>query len=149
MYRCRHFGIRELVTPGIYQARGDRAWELLQPGALLTLDALRDRFGETEVNNWEWGGSRDEAGLREWNTRTGATYSMHKYGGAFDPRFRFVQPPEVAEYVLAHPDEFPYITAIEDVGSTPTWFHFDGRNHSRGGIWIVKPTPKHSGEALT
>jgi hypothetical protein len=45
----------------------------------------------------------------------------------------------VAQYVLKHPQEFPELTTIENVEFTPTWFHFDDRNHDKGGIWVVNP----------
>lgn len=139
MYRCQHFTIRELVTPAIFRARGERAWELLRPGSLVTLDALWERFGAFTVNDWHRGGRYEDSGLRDFTSGVGAKFSMHKFGGAFDCKFADHKPPAVAAYVLARPEEFPHITAIEDVDSTPTWFHFDDRNHDRGGIWVVKP----------
>ena len=138
-YRCRHFKLQELVEPTIYRERGERAWELLRPEALMTLDAMRDKFGPLEVNNWYNGGERDEAGLRRFGTGTGAEFSMHKYGGAFDPKPKAVTVREMYDYVLAHPDEFPHIRAVENIAATPTWMHFDVRNHNRPSIWVVNP----------
>lgn len=43
------------------------------------------------------------------------------------------------DYILAHRDRFPYLTTLEDVRFTPTWLHFDTRNHNQQGIWIVRP----------
>lgn len=138
-YRTKHFELRELVDEAIYVERGDRAWELLQPGALITLDKLRDVFGPIVVNDWAKGGHHREAGLRLPMTSTGAKWSMHKFGGAFDPKFRNASPKEAFDYILAKPQEFPFITTLEDVEKTITWLHFDVRNHSKLGIWVVEP----------
>ncbi|MDR2240057.1 MAG: hypothetical protein LBE33_06390 [Zoogloeaceae bacterium] len=138
-YRPEFFRIEELVTPAIYSARGERAWELLQARALVTLDQLRKRFGPITVNNWHIGGAYKESGLRDYNTPTGAALSQHKFGGAFDCKSRNVTPEEMHSYILSHPSEFPYLTTLEDVAYTPSWLHFDGRNHDRNQIWVVKP----------
>lgn len=139
-YRCKHFKLQELVEPTIYRERGERAWEMLDPCALMTLDSLRDEFGALELNNWHEGGDRDEAGLRRFGTSTGAEFSMHKYGRGFDPRSRFVTPQEIFDRVMAKAAEkFQHIRAVENVAATPTWFHFDTRNHNRPGIWVVNP----------
>lgn len=134
-----NFIIQELVPPEIYRSRGARAWELLCPYALRTLQTLRDVFGPTTVNNWHVGGQYQESGLRGFATSTGAALSQHKFGRAFDCKFRNTTPREAFDYVLAHPDRFPYLTALEDVRFTPTWLHFDTRNHNQGDIWIVRP----------
>jgi len=139
IYRTKHFQLHELVPPDIYESRGSRAWELLDAPALVTLDQLRERFGRTRVNDWWWGGRFKESGLRSFTTSTGAALSQHRFGRAFDCKFDGITPREACDYVLAHPDEFPYLTTIENPDATPTWFHFDTRNHHKAGIWIVNP----------
>jgi len=139
-YRPKHFILQELVGPGVFEARGDRAFELLRPEALVTLDALREKFGPLTVNNWHAGGAFKESGLRDFTTATGAKYSMHRYGGAFDCKFQSLVTHEVYDYVLANRGEFPLITTVENVKFTATWLHFDVRNHDQGaGIWVVDP----------
>lgn len=135
----RSFVIQELVPPDIHAKLGDRAWELLDHRALETLQALRDRFGPTTVNNWHQGGSYKESGLRSFTTSTGAKLSQHRFGRANDCKFKNATPREVFEYVLAHTEEFPHLTTIENVAATPTWFHFDVRLNSKPGIRIVNP----------
>ncbi len=137
-YRPKHFILQELVGPAIYKARGERAWELLQVPLLVTLDQLREKFGSTTVNNWHAGGAYSESGLRDFDTATGAKWSMHKFGGAADCKFKGVTPAEVGAYILAHQDEFPQLTTIEDPRDTPSWTHVDCRNHSNAGIWVVR-----------
>lgn len=138
-YRCRHFDLRELIPPDVHKERGEAAWELLEPGGLMTLDALHDQFGGVVVNDWHWGGSYKESGLRVWNTTTGAKWSQHKRGGAFDTKYKSVEIAHVFDYILTHPAQFPYLTTLEDIKYTPTWLHFDTRNNPSGRIRVVKP----------
>jgi hypothetical protein len=138
-YRPSSFVLQELVDPSIHAARGEAAWQLLDVRAVQTLQALRDKFGSCTVNNWHIGGTYRESGLRNPTTATGAKYSQHKFGRAFDCKFKDATPREVAAYVQANPTQFPSLTVIEDPQFTPTWFHFDVRLHDRSGIWMVKP----------
>ena len=139
-YRPQYFQLYELVPPEIFKERGQRAWEMLRPEALAMLDGLRKKFGPIKINDWMDGGHYTESGLRRFDSKTGAEFSMHRYGCAFDAKFRDVLPAEAHAYILAHQGEFPLITAIEAIESTPTWVHADTRNSDRTGIWIVHPT---------
>lgn len=138
-YRCTHFRLEELVPPGVFAARGEAAWELLDPAALVTLDALRTHFGPIVVNNWHDGGAYKESGLRSFTSTTGAVWSQHRYGRAFDVKAAQATPQEVYEYILAHPDSFPHLSTLEDIRYTATWVHFDVRNNSQAGIRVVIP----------
>lgn len=138
-YRTTYFDLRELVTPEIHTARGSAAWELLDPRALRVLDQLREKFGPTIVNNWHKGGAYRESGLRPSDTKTGARYSQHKTGRAFDCKFMDTTPQAVYAYVREHTGEFPEITVLEDIEFTPTWLHFDVRNADWPGIKVVRP----------
>jgi hypothetical protein len=138
-FRPKHFALVELVDEAIFRERGDHAWELLRPDALQTLDRLRDVFGPITINDWFTGGSFRESGLRLPATGTGAKWSMHKYGGAFDCKFKDTTPAAASAYILSKPEEFPLLMTLENVEKTVTWLHFDVRNHSREGIWVVEP----------
>lgn len=138
-YRPINFVIQELVPPDVYQAFGDRCWELLDSRAVFTLQCLRDHLGPLTVNNWHVGGAYKESGLRSFLTPTGAKFSQHRFGRAFDCKFRNFTPHEVRDYVLARPIDFPHLTVIENPDKTPSWFHFDCRSHTRPGVWIVNP----------
>lgn len=136
-YRPKHFGLQELVSPDIYKARGERAWELLDTEALITLDELREHFGAITVNDWHWAGQYRYSGLRPFRTRVGANYSQHKFGRAFDPKPHRVTVQEMYAQILQCPHRFPRLRVLENIDATPTWLHFDVRNHTRSGIWIV------------
>lgn len=138
-YRPKHFELRELVSPDIYTARMDAAWELLDPRALMTLDALREQFGPCTVNDWHKGGRYKESGLRGAYSATGAVYSQHRYGRAFDCKFSKATPQEAHAYIVANPEQFPHLTTLEDIAATPSWLHFDCRLNRGDGLRIVKP----------
>jgi hypothetical protein len=91
------------------------------------------------VNNWHLGGAFSESGFRDPGSQTGARLSQHKRGAAFDTKYRDAPPREVFDYLLAHADEFPLITVVEDIAATPSWVHFDVRNANWDGIRVVKP----------
>lgn len=124
MFKCRYFEIHELVPPHIYESRGEKAWELLDERALITLDLLRNRFGPITVNDYAFGGSRQWSGLRTVESPDYSETSQHSFGRAFDCLFRNARTEEVRTHILRHRDEY-YITGIE-LGVA--WLHFDCRN---------------------
>lgn len=138
-YRPKHFILQELVPPDIHVSRGEAAWELLDPRALITLDQLREEFGPTTVNNWHAGGSYSESGLRSFSSLTGAKLSQHRFGRANDCKFKLCTPREAYEYILKNSEKFQFLSTLEDIEETPSWLHFDVRNNSSPRIRIVKP----------
>jgi len=128
MYKCKHFKIQELVPQHVYEARGDKAWELLDTNALITLDLIRDAFGVTTVNNWHTGGERNWSGLRTSDSPYYSPYSQHSFGRAFDCIFSSRTTSQVRQAILNNRDEFPLLTAIE---LDTNWLHFDCRNTHR------------------
>ena len=140
MYRCQHFVVQELVGPQTYADLGEEmCWRLLDEPMLRTLDTFREQFGPITINNWSSGGPYKESGLRDLLTPTGAKYSQHKFGRAFDCKFKDLSPAAASAFILANPTKFPLLTTLEDVRFTPTWLHADSRNHSGSGILVVKP----------
>jgi len=124
MYKCKHFKIQELVPQHVYEARGDKAWELLDKNALITLDLIRDAFGATTVNNWHIGGERNWSGLRTSDSPYYSPYSQHSFGRAFDCIFSSRTTSQVRQAILNNRDEFPLLTAME---LDTNWLHFDTR----------------------
>ena len=125
MYQCKHFEIYELVPPSVYEKRGQKAWELLDERALVTLDTLRDNLGVCTVNNYYFGGSRKWSGLRTPESPYYSPTSQHSLGKAFDCLFKTVSAEEARQHILSNRDLYPHITGLElDV----SWLHFDIRN---------------------
>lgn len=125
-YVPRHFKIQELVPPHVYQERGDRAWELLDPLLLESLDQIRDAFGPMLCNTWHNGGSRMYSGLRMPGDPHWSKYSQHSFGRAADLLpIAEITADKIRQYILSNPGHFPLITGVElDV----SWLHIDVRN---------------------
>ena len=125
MYTCKHFKIHELVPPRIYEKRGETAWELLDERALITLDALRDKFGVATVNNYKYGGSRIWSGFRTPDSPYYSETSQHSLGKAFDVIFKHVTAEEARQHIFANRNDFIHISGLE---LDCSWLHFDVRN---------------------
>lgn len=139
LYRPPSFSLRELVAPAIFARMGDSAWGLLNENALRALQSLRDHFGIIIVNNWSTGGPYKESGLREANTTTGAPYSAHKRGEAFDCKPAQTSVREMYDYILDNQHEFPLIRRVENIRYTKGWLHMDVVEHSGKGIRVFIP----------
>lgn len=137
-YKPKHFSIRELVDPQTFAIRGEKAFELFRPQALITIDLIRDRYGKpVTINDWHAKGQFTMRGYRPLTTGTGAAYSQHRLGNAFDFDVLGMTAEEVRQDIRKNPDDkaFAFITAVElDV----TWVHIDFRNTERI-LWIPKP----------
>jgi hypothetical protein len=139
IYQPKFFIVQELVSPEVYQQRGERAWELLDTYLLVTLDQLREEFGPIIVNNWHAGGTFKYSGLRPLTGGVGAEFSQHRFGRGSDDKPQAVTPQEMHARILAKPEKFPYLRVLEAIEATPTWVHTDVRHHNRPGIWVVNP----------
>jgi hypothetical protein len=130
MYQCKHFGIKELVSPAVFSELGERAWEIcFDDRLLITIDAIRDYFDlPCFINNWEWGGIRKFSGFREALCPIGASYSQHRFGRAADMVVEGMVAEEVRQAIIKNRKAyFPYITEMElDVD----WLHIGCRNHT-------------------
>lgn len=146
----KHFTLAELVDPWfIANHTEDEIWAMLDSNALRAIDALRDRFGPILIN----GRGYTESGLRRSDTATGAKYSQHKTGAAFDLKFltEGVTPRKVFEWITLNPvDAYAMgIRRVEDIAYTSRstgpyfgWLHIDSKDTGANNvnkIVIVKP----------
>lgn len=146
MYIPEHFALEELVPPSIFNARGEKAWELLDQEMLRTIDTLRSFLQRPViVNTWHSDRLKDAYGLRQHSGLRDETYyieinggdrtkgieaylksySQHKYGRAFDCKVEGMDAESVRDLVTKNQRDFPFLSAIEL--SVP-WFHGDTRN---------------------
>lgn len=124
-YQPKYFQTHELVSQRCYRQRGEKAIQLLDNRALMTLDALREQFGPLTVNNWYWGGERQFSGLRQPGDEHFKPSSQHTSGRAFDFISERFSAAEMRAYIIKHREQFPMITCLEGKIS---WLHFDVRN---------------------
>ena len=125
LYIPEYFDIRELVPPKAYEDRGVKAWELLDPLLLESIDAVRKMFGPMTINNWNTGGPRQWSGLRTPDSPYYTKYSQHSFGRAADMIPMDADVNEVRNYIILNPQKFPLITGIE---LQVAWLHIDVRN---------------------
>lgn len=135
IYKCKHFGIEELIPPETLALVGDndiwKLWMLFDPLALMTLDSLRDHYGVIYVNDWAIGGGDKYRGYRPFTCRVGSQFSQHKRGAGFDLTFMSIDAYQVRDEIRTmtlmqlESAGFQYIRRIED---NVSWFHFDMGN---------------------
>ena len=128
-YTPKHFRIEELVDRVVFQKYCNRAWQFLDSRILYSIDQIRNKLCKPiTINDWLWGGTRVNSGLRSPETTTGAMYSQHKFGRAVDFIVKDMSAIEVRRWLVDNKGKsfLKYITAIER--NTPTWTHIDCRN---------------------
>ena len=135
----QYFCLEELVDKPFIDRFDERALQFLNRGMVLCIDRLRDAVGPLKINDWHLGGQFHESGLRLWTTTTGAQFSQHKYGNAFDLKPQKISVQQLYQHITQNADKYPQITTIEDPAKTITWLHIDGRWHAGDGIQIVEP----------
>ena len=107
---------------------GEKAWRLLDPRLIESIDTLRRLLGKSiTVNSWMWAGpgGNTQRGFREPSSSVGAQYSQHRFGRAVDLDVKGMTAQEVRDFIVEHEDELPYITWME---AGVSWVHLDVRN---------------------
>jgi hypothetical protein len=128
--RCQYFKIQELVSPKVYEERGEKAWALMDPRLLETLDWLRSAYGPMIINNWHSVGTRKFSGLRMPFDDYYSKYSQHSFGRAADILFTRHSVDTVIEDIIRHPNE-PIFKHIKGLELDVTWLHIDVRNSGK------------------
>lgn len=138
----QYFTIQELVPSSIYSAYGERSWMFLDREAVEMLNQIREFIGvPITVNNWATGGTYELSGFRPPDTSIGGKLSQHKFGRAFDLKFRNMTAADAHRRIRDDADKFMSfgLTTIEDIAFTPTWVHIDCRITGQTDLLIVKP----------
>lgn len=130
IYKCKYFKIYELVPKAVYEARGEKAWQLLDENILRTIDKLREKYGRITINDWKWGGKNQWRGLRTADSKYFSQYSQHTFGRAMDLIFNDITAEDVRQDILRdlNSELYKYITSFEEGTS---WLHIDTRNCDR------------------
>lgn len=137
-YIPKHFKAHEFVPPSIFNKRGDKSFELIDSRILMTMDKLREMLGRPiTVNNYYWGGSRSQSGLRTLDfygstSKYESSLSQHKYGRAVDFLVKGMSAVDVRKFIVDNKEHFPYITFME---TDISWVHIDCRNCEAITTW--------------
>ncbi len=152
-----NFFLDEFIPPELYHLFGERSMLWLRPQVVRISQSLRNIFGPCTINNWSQDGEVNpeeflkfpeskqeqfyhESGLRMPDTKTGAKFSMHKYGCAADLKFINSDPDTVRRYIKAHYYEvFRPLGMTRMEARTPTWVHCDCGNTGSRELIIFNP----------
>jgi len=135
----KYFQLEELVDKPYIDKFGKNSQWFLDKALVLCLDRIREAIGPLIINNWKTGGLYHESGLRMPTAETGAQFSQHKYGNAFDLKPQKISVHELFYHIYHQQFLYPQITAIENPEKTMTWLHVDSRWHEGDGMIIVEP----------
>lgn len=137
MYNCKYFGIKELVSPIVYEKWGGQAWMFFDPLILMDADIIRETWGRAIIiNNWASGGTLKQCGLRsnldqivKDKTKANSLYlSGHVLGCAFDFHDSLGDNSKLHSHIhnLGAHKKLKRIKRLESFSKTPTWVHGDG-----------------------
>lgn len=136
MYKCAYFGIRELVSPVVFNKWGQKAWMFFEEDTLKELDYIRESFGSPIIiNNWYNGGSLKQCGLRsnlddipKGKTKQNTLYlSAHTMGKAFDLHSAWGNHRKLFEHIqdLIKRGKLKKFKRLENFNDTLTYVHTD------------------------
>lgn len=150
-----NFYLDEFINPETYNRFKERSTRYIRQELVIAVQLFRDIVGKgVTVNDWYNGGGYQESGLRDFETGTGATYSMHKFGAAADLKVSKMTSYEMAEVVKENWLDFRAagVRRIENPaytkGAYRDWLHLDlgdtyevnnGMLELRNDLIIVKP----------
>lgn len=144
MYKCRYFGIQELVSRAAYNMFGELCWQFFQEDILKDLDIAREawelyvrsKYPKEKVgiiiNNWSFGGSYNESGLRTnidslVKSKKTVYLSAHVLACGFDLKPTNGRHEEFHTLMcnLIKQKKFKKFRRVENRKSAPTWCHLD------------------------
>lgn len=126
IYRPKYFKAYELVDFHTFDKFGEDSVAFFRPEILIALDTIREKTTlKCTVNNWKQGGPFKWRGLRTVDSLTGASYSMHRFGGAFDLDIDGLTADEAREWLRANRPKYPELQAITRIEIGVNWCHID------------------------
>lgn len=148
-YKCKHFGIKELVSKTVYnfyQSRYGEAfiWSFFDEDILKDLDTIREEWGKSIIiNNWAFGGSLSQCGLRAnvdpmVKGKTSPYLSGHCLAKGFDLHDQAGDNKGLYNLVcrLIKEGKLKKFKRVENFVSTPTWVHTDALQTPDGKLQI-------------
>lgn len=127
MYECKRFAIYELVPKELYEMFGVNSyvlWRLFDENFLMGIDWLADRYSPkhpVKINDWYWGGSFNESGLRIVDHEYYSPTSMHSHCCSGDLKFSNIAAEEIREDLR----QLKYVPLITRVENKVSWLHVD------------------------
>ena len=131
MYKCEHFGIKELVSPIVYDKWGEQAWMFFSADTLKDLDLIRETYGHPIIiNNWNTG--LKQCGLRSnmdelVKSKKTLYLSAHTMGKGFDLHCFYGHNNKLWQhcYNLILCGKLKTFKRLENIKDTNGWVHID------------------------
>lgn len=133
MYKCEYFGIKELVSPVVYNKWGEKAWMFFDEDVLKELDYIREQLGAPIIiNNWHKNGTLKQCGLRSnmdelVKSKKTLYLSAHTMGKGFDLHNGYGNHRKLYDliYDLIKKGKLKKFQRLENFNNTLTWVHVD------------------------
>lgn len=136
MYRNQYFGIKELVSPIVYDKWGQNSWMFFNEEILRELDLIRETYySPIIINNWSSGGNLKQCGLRsnldeivKGKTNKNQLYlSAHTMACGFDLHCKYGHNDKLFNHVynLIKNKKLKQFKRLENFENTKTWVHTD------------------------
>lgn len=152
MYKCKHFNIKELVSPEAYRLKGEACWRWFNPDHLRALDSLWDEFGGgVYINTWGLGNPMvlgqvfSFSGFHMKDEYKRSEFSGHRMWQSFDIKFTKHTAEEVRTKLLGfEPTKNEYLPTIErhplitELEYGISWFHVRFGSNTNG-ILVYHP----------
>ena len=130
-YRCIYFGIKELVSPIVYDKWKEQAWMFFDKNVLQDLDTIRETYGSPIIiNNWATG--LKQCGLRSnmdemVKSKKTLYLSAHTMGKGFDLHCFYGHNNKLWQhcYNLIKSKKIKAFKRLEDIKNTNGWIHTD------------------------
>lgn len=128
-----YFCIEEFVDKTVFDKYGEAAWKFIDQSIIDCILVIREGLGKPmTINNWKWGGSFSQRGLRHnmsslVKNKTRLYLSAHIFGKAVDFDVEGMTAVEVREWIAANADKFPCKIRLERnmKGNPISWVHLD------------------------
>jgi len=128
-----YFCIEELVDKTVFDKYGQSAWKFIDKDLLACLLVIREGIGfPMTINNWKWGGSFSQRGLRHnmsslVKNKTRLYLSAHIFGKAVDFDVQGMTAVDVRKWIVDNADKFPCKVRLERnmKGNPINWVHLD------------------------
>jgi len=143
IYKPENFQLFEVLPKEFYnqniQQYKDKLWLMFDYELLYILHNLRKIYGPITLNDWYWNGKNQYRGWRSFDCSTGAFISQHKFGRAFDCKFKNITTDEVREDIIKNYYIKAVYTLISCIELNTTWLHFDTRSWDSEELILITP----------
>jgi hypothetical protein len=133
----KNFILQEFVSKEFYDKYSWSSLWFIDSRIIETCQKLRDNLEiPLTINNWYYGGDRQESGLRVPGMKNYSQYSQHSFGRAVDIISKQMSAEEMRKHIFSNPSQYPHIKAIE---RKVTWLHIDCRNTNSKAFMLFDP----------